>query len=88
MLFPKHPAFAGLLRPPYVSPRRKEGPPNIWDTSGIPGNVFSNPQASSSAPYPQELNSEEEACGFEKTFPDMPDVSQIFGGPSLRRGDT
>ena len=56
MLFPKHPAFEGLLGPPFVSPRRKEGPPDIWDTSGISGNVFANPQASSSAPYPQELN--------------------------------
>ena len=56
MLFPEHPAFEGLLRPSFVSPRRKEGPPDIWDTSGISGNVFANPQASSSAPYPQELN--------------------------------
>ena len=55
-LFPKHPVFEGLLRPSFVSPRRKEGPPNIWDTPGISGNVFANPQASSSAPYPQELN--------------------------------
>ena len=55
-LFPKHPVFEGLLRPPFVSPRRKDGPPNIWDTSGISGNVFAHPQASSSAPYPQELN--------------------------------
>ena len=39
-LFPKHPAFEGLLRPPFVSPRRTDGPPNIWDTSGISGNVF------------------------------------------------
>ena len=57
MLFPKHSAFEVLLRPSFVSPRRKEGPPNIWDTSGMSGNVFANPQASSSAPYPQELNS-------------------------------
>ena len=56
-LFPKHPPFEGLLRPSFVSPRRTDGPPNIWDTSGISGNVFANPQASSSAPYPQELNS-------------------------------
>ena len=56
-VFPKHPPFAGLLRPLLVSPRRTDGPPNIWDTSGISGNVFANPQASSSAPYPQELNS-------------------------------
>ena len=56
-LFPKHPAFEGMLRPSFVSPRRREGPPNIWDTPGISGNVFASPHASSSAPYPQELNS-------------------------------
>ena len=56
MLFPKHPIPDGMLRPSFVSPRRKEGPPCIWDTPGISGNVFANPHASSSAPYPQELN--------------------------------
>ena len=35
VVFPKHPPFEGSLRPSSVSPRRKEGPPNIWDTSGI-----------------------------------------------------
>ena len=54
-LFPKHHPFEGMLRPSFVSPRRTDGPPNIWDTSGISGNVFAHPQASSSAPYPQEL---------------------------------
>ena len=39
-LFPRPPAFEGLLRPSFVSPRRQEGPPNIWDTSGMSGNVF------------------------------------------------
>ena len=56
MSFPAHPIPEGMLRPSFVSPRRKEGPPSIWDTYGISGNVFSNPQASSTAPYPQELN--------------------------------
>ena len=55
-VFPKHPPFVGLLRPSFVSPRRTDGPPNIWDASGISGNVFAHPQTSSSAPYPQELN--------------------------------
>ena len=55
-VFPKHPPFEGLLRPSFVSLRRTDGPPNIWDTSGISGNVFAHPQTSSSAPYPQELN--------------------------------
>ena len=35
---------------------RREGPPSIWDTDGMSGNVFANPVASSSAPCPQELN--------------------------------
>ena len=56
MFFPKHPIPEGLLRPSFVSPRRKEGLPDIWDTPGISGNVFVNPQAFSTAPYPQELN--------------------------------
>ena len=36
--------------------RDAKKPPDVWDTSGISGNFFTNPQASSSAPYPQELN--------------------------------
>ena len=51
-VFHKHPAFEGLLRPSFVSPRRTDGPP-----PGLSGNVFANTQSSSSAPYPQELNS-------------------------------
>ena len=39
-LFPKHPLPEGMLRPSFVSPRRKEGPPCILDTHGISGNVF------------------------------------------------
>ena len=54
--FPPHPIPEGMLRPSFVSPGRKEGPPCIWDTHGISGNVFANPHASSSVPYPQELN--------------------------------
>ena len=56
MSFPAHPIPEGMLRPSFVSRRRKEGPPSIWDIHGISGNVFANPHASSSAPYPQELN--------------------------------
>ena len=37
-------------------PSRRKGPPSIWDTHRISGNVFVNLDASSSAPYPQELN--------------------------------
>ena len=56
-VFPKHPPFEGLLRPSFISQRQTDGPPNTWDTSGISGNVFAHPQASFSAPCPQELNS-------------------------------
>ena len=38
--FPPHPIPEGMLRPSFLSPRRKEGPPSIWDTHGISGNVF------------------------------------------------
>ena len=54
--FPPHPTPEGMLRHSFVTPRRREGPPSIWDTHGISGNVFANPDASSPAPYPQELN--------------------------------
>ena len=54
--FPSHPIPEEMLRHSFVSPCRKEGPPDIWDTPGILGNVFANPHASSTAPYPQELN--------------------------------
>ena len=54
--FPPHPIPEGMLRPSFVSPSRREGPPSIWDTHGISGNVFADPPASSSAPYPQKLN--------------------------------
>ena len=54
--FPPHPISEGMLSRSFGVPSRREGPPSIWDTHGISGNVFVNPDASSSAPYPQELN--------------------------------
>ena len=54
--FPPHPILGGMLRHTFVSPSRREGPPSIWDTHVLSGNVFADPLASSSAPYPQELN--------------------------------
>ena len=35
---------------------RNDKPPDIWDTHGISGNVFVNPTASSSSPYPGGFN--------------------------------
>ena len=54
--FPPHPIPEGMLSRCTGMPSRKDGPQSIWDTHGISGNVFVNPDASSSAPYPQELN--------------------------------
>ena len=54
--FPPHPIPEGMLSRSIGMPSRREGPPSIWDTHGISGNVFANPVASSSARYPQELN--------------------------------
>ena len=56
VFFPPHPILGGMLSRSFGVPSRREGPPSIWDTHGISGNVFANPLASSSAPYPQELH--------------------------------
>ena len=54
--FPPHPIPEGMLSRSVGMPSRREGPPSIWDTHGMSGNVFANPVASSSALDPQELN--------------------------------
>ena len=54
--FTFHPIPERMLSRSIGMQSRREGPPSIWDTHGISGNVFANPDASSSAPYPQELN--------------------------------
>ena len=56
VFFPPHPDSGGMLSRSLGMPSRNNRPPSIWDTHGISGNVFANPTASSSAPYPQELN--------------------------------
>ena len=54
--FPPHPIPEGMPSRSYGVPSRRKGPPSIWDTHGFSGNGFANPDASSSAPNPQELN--------------------------------
>ena len=38
--FPPHPIREDMLRHSFATPSRREGPPSIWDTHGISGNVF------------------------------------------------
>ena len=52
VFFPLHPDPGGMLSRSLGMPRCNNGPPSIWDTHGKSGNVFANPTASSSAPYP------------------------------------
>ena len=56
VFFPPHPDPGGMLSRSLGMPSRNNGPPSIWDTHGFAGNVFADPVASSSAPYPQESN--------------------------------
>ena len=58
MLFPKHPIPEGMLRPSFVSPRRKKSPPCIWDTPGISGNF-----CKSSCVFISSLSSRIESMG-------------------------
>ena len=37
--FPPHPVLEGMLSRSVRMPSRKNGPPSIWDTHGISGNV-------------------------------------------------
>ena len=55
-LSPPHPVPGGMLSRSIGMPSRNNGPPSIWDTHGMSGNVFAKPTASSSAPCPQESN--------------------------------
>ena len=56
VFFPPHPDPGGMLSRALGMPSRKNGLPSIWDTHGISGNVFVNPPASSSSPYPGGCN--------------------------------
>ena len=53
---PSQPAFFPPGRDPGGLLSRSDKPPDIWNTHGISGNVFVNPPASSSSPYPGGLN--------------------------------
>ena len=55
--FPSHTIPEGMLRHSFVYAEPQRRAARAFGTHiGISGNVFANPDASSSAPYPQELN--------------------------------
>ena len=56
VFFPPHPDPWGMLSCSLGMPSRNNGPPSIWDTHGKSGNVFANPAAFASAPYPGGFN--------------------------------
>ena len=56
VFFPPHPDPGGMLSRSLGMPSRNDKPPDIWDTHGISGNVFANPTASSSSPFPGGFN--------------------------------
>ena len=54
---PKHPPFEGLLRPSFISQRQTDGRQIFGIHPVCQETFFAHPQASSSAPCPQGLNS-------------------------------
>ena len=57
--FPPHPVPGGMLSRPLGMLSRNDKPPGIRNSQGMSGNVFVNPDASSSAPYPAGVESME-----------------------------
>ena len=53
---PSQPALLPPCRDPGGLLSRNNHPPDIWNSQGISGNVFANPRASSSSPYPGGFN--------------------------------
>ena len=54
--FPPYRDPGGMLSRPVRMLSRNDKPPDIWDTHSMSGNVFANPPASSSSPYPGGFN--------------------------------
>ena len=77
-----HPVPEGTLSRSFGMPSRREGPPSIWDTHGISGNVFVNPDASSSAPYPQELHQWNSSTAEKSERQEQDQDQRCQSGPS------
>ena len=65
--FPPHPIPGGILSRSTGMPSRKDGPPSIWNTHGVSGNVFVNPVASSSAQWNSSIEKPLHSSTVEKS---------------------
>ena len=91
---PSQPAFfppyrdpGGMLSRPGRMLSRNDKPPDIWNTHGFSGNVFVNPPASSSSPYPGGFNPTEDTSPHvtsERQNPDTTLDPSCQSGPSAR----
>ena len=87
LFFPPYRDPGGMPSRSLGMPSRNDEPPSIWDTHGISGNVFANPMASSSAPYPQESNVSEHTSPHVTSGRQIPDTAldpRCQSGPSAR----
>ena len=75
--FPPHPVPGGVPSRSLGLPSLNNGPPSTWDTHSFSANVFANPVASLSAPYPQELSQ------WDSSIEDP--QSSIHGFPTCRK---
>ena len=64
-------------------PSRSVKPPDIWNTHGVSGNVFVNPEASSSSPYPGTEHTSPYVTS-ERQNPDTTLDPRCQSGPSAR----
>ena len=63
---------------------RSDKPLDIWETHGISGNVFVNPLASSSSPYPGGTEDTSPHVTSERQIPDTALGPRFQSGPSVR----
>ena len=92
-LLPRFRNPGGMLSRSLGMLSRNDEPPDIWDTHGISGNVFVNPPASSSSPYPGQgfnpwiSNVTEHTSPHETSERQTPDTAldpRCQSGPSAR----
>ena len=87
---PSQPAFlphfqipGGMLSRSVGMPSRNDGPPSIWDTHGISGNVFANRTAQESNPWSSNVSEHTSPHVMSESRPPAQD-QRCQSGPSAR----